>query len=114
MDTLRRQIRAYDLLRNTPRQMEVTSREPATTLICRECHRVPDREAYQTRWLKEHPLPRQYCANRCGARNSFTDRADHKRWHMDLYISANMPEFEAFALNFKCPDCGGRLESVTW
>jgi hypothetical protein len=113
-DTLREGVLARDRRFNNDRQMKVTSRDTATTLICASCRRVPDPEAYRARWLAAHPLPRRYCGTRCGGRTSFTDRADHKRWHVELYVSANMPRFEAFTLNFKCPDCQGRLESVTW
>lgn len=113
-DSLRRRVLARDRRYNSDRQLEVTARKTATTLICIACRRVPDREAYRARWLKAHPLPRRWCRTLCYAASSFTDRADHKRWHLDLYVSNNMPRFEACALKGKCPDCGGRLVEVTW
>lgn len=107
-------VRDYDRAHCSERVLEITDRPAQTTLICLECRRVPDRAAYRDRWLKAHPLPRRWCQTLCYASNSFSDRADHKRWHLELHVSNNMPRFETYALAFKCPDCGGTLVSVTW
>lgn len=114
MSSLNRLVRERDQRNNSARQLEVTERPRERKLICIACRRSPDREAYRARWLAANPLPRRYCQTRCYVKSTFTDRADHKRWHLELYVSANMPSFEAGALKGKCPDCGAALVSVTW
>lgn len=51
MDSLRRRVLAYDRERNSPRQMEVTSRDSETRLICLQCRRVPDIFAVHRAWV---------------------------------------------------------------
>lgn len=113
-----RLVTAVDRARSSPRLLEVTSREVEKKLICIACRRVPDREAYRARWVKAHPLPRRWCRTALhtkGPYAPFIDRpTDHKRWHLESYVNDNMPAFEAYALAFKCPDCGGRLHEVSW
>lgn len=40
-DSLRHRVLARDRLRNSPREMEVTSRDVTTTVICLKCRWVP-------------------------------------------------------------------------
>jgi hypothetical protein len=116
MSSLTKLVRDRDKLHNTPRQLEVTERARERKLICIICRRSPNREQYRARWLAANPLPRRYCGKRCSWMPSSPagNSPDHKRWHISLYVSANMPSFEAFTLAFKCPDCGGQLVSVEW
>ena len=112
MSSLNKLVRDRDIKHNTLRQLEATERARERKLICIQCRRSPDRQAYSIRWLAANPLPRRYCGKRCAWSGPEDRSADHKRWHISLHISANMPRFDAFTLAFTCPDCAGRLVEV--
>lgn len=52
MDSLRKRVLAYDRLRNSPRQMEVTAGSIEVKRICMSCRRVPEEAAY-AEWRKK-------------------------------------------------------------
>lgn len=83
-DSLKRLIHAYDLQRNTPRQMEVTERANTTKHVCLACRRVPDEAGMRLAWYRAHKFPGGY-----------------------------LPEHWP-GLGGICPVCGGRLVEVTW
>lgn len=104
MSGLSKLVRDRDNRNNTPRQLDATARPAQTRRICIACRKPPNYSVYRAKWLTANPTP---ASRPHDVPRSSTGRA----WSEDLWCEWRMPPFE---LTKVCPECGGRLETITW